>query len=591
MRCKWARMKQKGGIISGRKKATSLCLVAILLAIVLVTSLIGCGKEVSWTGEPTVHTKYGGVKGIEDEGDTWVWKGIPYAKAPVGELRWRAPQDPEPWDEVRYPTDSFDACSQPAMFQTFLPLGEVTCSEDCLYLNIWRPQTNEADLPVYFWIHGGGNYFGGAKVYHGATMANQSNMVVVVIQYRLGPLGWFNHPALKSGASTEEKSGNFGTLDTIKALEWVRDNIEAFGGDPNNITIAGESAGAHNVTNLLISPLAVGLFHRAISQSGGMQTVSVDAGITRANTTIEKLLVSDGTAKDQSEAKEYRESMSYAEIEEYLRVKDAKDIIEAQLDRFVSMNPYGAYEDGVVIPGSVLSTIESGDYNRVPIILGSNEYETKLLLPLLHAMIKTSSGHSWFDLYRVLDPEDPLSLDDVMPTQADKDLYEALGYYGSRNWKAKYVDAIARRLKEEQNDVYAYLFKWGGEGSGPEPFDFIFGAAHAMEIPFFFGSDRSLLGYSFTEENRSGREELQEAMMAYVAQFVAIGDPNKPGSGLAEWEEWSNVEGEPKAIIFDATKTEANIGMMSEEVTQADVQAAVDKLPPGIRSIVQAIIW
>ena len=112
-----------------------------------------------------------------------------------------------------------------------------------------------------------------------------------------------------------------------------------------------------------------------------------------------------------------------------------------------------------------------------------------------------------------------------------------------------------------------------------------------MEIPFFFSSDKSLLGYSFTEENRPGREELQEAMMAYVAQFVASGDPNESGSGLQEWEVWSNVDGESKAIIFDATKTEADIGMMSEEVTQADVQAAVDKLPPSIRSIVQAIIW
>ena len=574
----------------GRKKAVSACLVSILLAVILAAGLTGCAKEGAWTGEPIVQTKYGAVKGAEGGPNTWVWRGIPYAKPPVGELRWKAPQGPEPWEGIRHSTASCDVCSQPAYSPTFLPLGKATGSEDCLYLNIWRPQTDETDLPVYFWIHGGANNFGGAKDYNGAPVANRSNMVVVVIQYRLGPLGWFNHPALKSGATDEEKSGNFGTLDTIKALEWVRDNIQAFGGNPKNVTIAGESAGAHNVTNLLISPLAAGLFHRAISQSGGMQTVSIDQGVARANATIENLLVADGTAKDQAAAKQYQEGMSLAETEEYLRGKDAEDLIEAQLDETGSMDTHYTYGDGVVIPGSVVSVIESGDYNQVPVVLGSNEYETKLFLPLYGATTKTSGGHIWLELFRVLN-QDPLSLDDVMPTQADRDLYEACGYYGSRNWKAKYVDSIARQLKEQQDDVYAYLFKWGGKGSGPEPFDFIFGAGHAMEIPFFFGSDRSLFGYSFTEENRPGREELQQAMMSYVAQFAATGDPNEPASGLPKWEQWSNVDGGPKCIVFDATFTEADVHMMSEEVTMADVQTAVDELPPDIRRVVRLFIW
>lgn len=575
----------------GRKKAVSACLISVMLAVVLAAGLTGCAQEEAWTGNPTVQTRYGAIEGVQGGADTWAWKGIPYAKPPVGELRWKGPQDPEPWEGVRESTASCDVCSQPAYSPTFIPLGEATGSEDCLYLNIWRPQTDETDLPVYFWIHGGSNVFGGAKVYDCTAIASHSNMVVVVIQYRLGPFGWFNHPALKSAASAEEKSGNFGTLDTIKALEWVQANIEAFGGNPNNVTIAGESAGAHNVTNLLISPLAAGLFHRAISESGGMQTVPIDAGIARANATIEKLLVADGTAEDEAAAKEYREGMSLADIEEYLRAKDAEDIIEAQLNETGSMDGHDTYEDGIVIPGGVVSVIESGDYNQVPVVLGSNQYETKLFLPLYGATTKTSGGHIWLELFRVLNPEDPLSLDDVMPTQADRDLYEACGYYGSRNWKAKYVDSIARQLKEQQDDVYAYLFKWGGEGSGPEPFDFIFGAGHAMEIPFFFGSDRSLFGYSFTEENRPGREELQQAMMAYVAQFAATGDPNKPDSGLPKWEQWSNVDGGPKCIVFDATFTEAGIDMMSEEVTAVDVQAAVDDLPADIKRVVRGWLW
>lgn len=574
-----------------QKKTISICLTSILLVVVLAASLIGCAKGEAWTGDPTVQTNYGAIKGVEAGAANWVWEGIPYAKPPVDALRWKAPQDPEPWDGTRNSTDSFDVATQPATSETWNPLGSITGSEDCLYLNIWRPQTDETNLPVYFWIHGGSNVFGGARDYNGASIASRCNMVVVVIQYRLGPFGWFNHPALKTGATVEEKSGNFGTLDTIKALEWVQGNIEAFGGDPNNVTIAGESAGAHNVTNLLISPLAAGLFHRAISESGGLTTTSVDEGIAYANATIDNLLIADGTVEDKAATEKYREAMSYAEIEEYLRGKDTGDIIEAQLNKYGSLDSHCAYEDGVVLPGSVLSTIESGNYNQVPIILGGNEYETKCFLPLFGAAVPTSSGHTWFDLYKVLDPKDPLSLDEVMPTQADKDLYEACGYYGARNWKAKYVDAIARQLKEQQDNVYAYLFKWGTKGSGPEPFDFILGAGHAMEIPFFFGSNESLFGYSFTEDNRSGREELQTAMMAYLAQFAATGNPNKPGPGLPEWEQWSNITGEPKCIVFDATFTEANIGMMSEEVTQADIQEAVDKLPPKMQPIVRAFMW
>lgn len=575
----------------GGKKATSPCLVSILLAVVLAAGLTGCAKEEAWTGDPTVETRYGAVAGVQGGADTWVWKGIPYARPPVGELRWKAPQDPEHWEGVRDSTDSCDVCTQPVHAENWVPLGVVAGGEDCLYLNVWRPQTDETGLPVYLWIHGGANVFGGAKEYDGAPMASRSNMVAVVIQYRLGPFGWFNHPALKSDATEEEKSGNFGTLDTVKALEWVRDNIAAFGGNPYNVTIAGESAGAHNVTNLLVSPLAAGLFHRAISQSGGVTLASVDAGIARANATIENLLEADGTAADEAAAREYREAMSLADIEEYLRGKDAEDIVKAQLNEYGSMDGCDAYEDGIVLPGSVLSSIESGDYNKVPIILGCNEYEAKPFLPLYGAMTPTSSGHVWFELLAVLDPDNPLTLDEVMPTQADKDLYETCGYYGSRVWKAKCVDSIAMKLKEQQDDVYAYLFKWGGVGSGPVPFDFLIGAGHATEIPFFFGSDADVFGYSFTEENRPGREELQHAMMAYVAQFAATGNPDAPGSGLPEWEQWSNTDGGPKCIVFDATFTEADIGMMSEEVTVEDVQRAIGELPPAVQDTVRMFIW
>ncbi|MDH4366978.1 MAG: carboxylesterase family protein, partial [Dehalococcoidia bacterium] len=262
-----------------------------------------------WEGKPLVTTQYGKVRGGEAEGNTFVWKGIPYAQPPVNELRWKAPQDPEPWYGVLEAAEDPERCLQPAMSRTWHSLGYNVGSEDCLYLNIWRPQTEETDLPVYFWIHGGSNNFGGCADYDGAGIASRSNMVVVVIQYRLGPFGWFNHPALYDG-DPEGDSGNFGTLDCIKALEWVRDNIAAFGGDPDNVSVAGESAGAHNTMSLVISPLASGLFHRAVSESGGMQIVSVEHGIGMANATIDNLLVADGTCANLAEAAAYRAGMS-----------------------------------------------------------------------------------------------------------------------------------------------------------------------------------------------------------------------------------------------------------------------------------------
>ena len=230
---------------------------------------------------------------------------------------------------------------------------------------------------MYVWIHGGGNNFGAAMLYDGAALASLSNMVVVVIQYRLGPLGWFYHPALKQGVSPEEASCNYGTLDTIQALKWVKENISVFGGDPGVVTVAGQSAGGHNVMNLLVSPLAKGLFHRAIGQSGGMVVQAVSKGTDTANATIDKLLFTDGRAPDLIGAADCRKAMSDADIAGYLRSKSAEEIIRAQINSRGSIEFHPAYADGVVIPGDWKEVILSGSYSRVPVMLGSNYDEVK----------------------------------------------------------------------------------------------------------------------------------------------------------------------------------------------------------------------
>lgn len=510
-----------------------------------------------------VMTKYGLVQGYRTQDrEVVIWKGIPYAKPPVGDLRWKAPEDPEPWEGVLDATEHAQKCAQLRTYPDWRTDPVMEGSEDCLYLDIYRPARNWRGLPVYVWIHGGANNFGAASDYDGSALAEKGKMIVVVIQYRLGPLGWFYHEALQHAGDPINNSGNFGALDTIQALRWIKENIKAFGGNRNKITIAGESAGAHNVMNLVISPLAKGLFHRAISQSGGMTTEPVQKGTERAEVTIRKLLEDDGYTWDDWD------SWTREQKEAYLRSQTAEEII---LTRYGKLGTHFAVEDGTVIPGSVVQVIRSGNYNKVPMILGANKYEMKAFLPMYGALLPEPLNTRWPALrYAVLDLGMPL--DNYLPTDFDKDLYEVTGYYGSLNWIAKFVDERARALvaQKAQRNVYAYRFAW----DGPDPYSFVYGACHAAEIPFFFGEDTGLWGYAFSPGNDTpGRQALSEVMMGYLKRFVRSGSPNGPG--LPKWRPWSNKEGKPKFIHLDADEDNPIIGMSTEELTIPAVQAAL----------------
>jgi len=534
-----------------------------LLILMLVVGTIACSSSETqpttlhtpspWTGNATVRTLYGPVEGFEDRGETWAWKAIPYAKPPVGELRWKAPQDPNQWNVTRAETRFCSECTQ------YDISNSVVGSEDCLYLNIWRPKSEEGDLPVYFWIHGGGNSMGTAsdEGYNGANIASKSNMVVVTVNYRLGPLGWFTYPALRSGEPGHESddSGNYGTLDLIEALKWVQANIEAFGGDSANVTIAGESAGAINVFSLLISPPAKNLFHKAIAQSGIPTARLMVDGEGGAHAAILKLLVNDGTATDAQAAQKYLDSLSNAQVEAYLRSKSGAELLKAYESGYFGMIsfPY-IFEDGTVIVETGFDTFETGTYpNKVPIMLGTTKEETKLFL--------------------FLDPS----------FVGKDELYQAVASYSSDLWKAIGVDSVARELRSypDQPNVYVYQFLWGAGGDAgksaiPAPWGFRLGACHSLDIPFFFGNDiwngqLSLL--VFNKENRPGRESLSNAMMAYVAQFARTGDPNKSGSGLTEWHAWSNAVDEPKCILFNVQGDMLYLAMSNAELTASGVKA------------------
>ncbi|HBF90155.1 MAG TPA: carboxylesterase family protein, partial [Hyphomonas atlantica] len=225
----------------------------------------------------------GEVVGTSGAADTMAWYGIPFAAPPVGELRWRAPRPAEAW-AGRYEAIKPDReCVQyDNLFDGADADWTLTGSEDCLYLNVWAPSdAGDQPLPVMVWIHGGANIGGSAGMYEMGHLAAQGDVIVVAINYRLAMLGWFAHPSLVATAETDlDRSMNFALLDQIAALEWVQENISAFGGDVENVTVFGQSAGAFNIAALMSSPLSDGLFHKAIMQSGGFQSAAYEDAVS-----------------------------------------------------------------------------------------------------------------------------------------------------------------------------------------------------------------------------------------------------------------------------------------------------------------------
>lgn len=308
-----------------------------------------------------VETSYGSVEGmsVTEDGDVvHVFRGVPYAAPPVGDLRWRPPQPPESWDGVRDATEWAHRCPQGESSQ-----GTGDISEDCLYLNVNTPAESTDDaLPVMVFYHGGGLTTGTAnsEVYNDPSLPTHG-VVLVTVNSRLGPMGYMAHPAL-TAESEHDASGNFGTLDLVASLEWVQENIEAFGGDPDNVMIFGESGGGTKTLSLLSSPLAEGLFHRAAIQSGSAlispeRTTTLDSAEARG----ERIAAELGVQDDESVLSALRE----ASWEDVIAAGSADDVgFQANL-----------VVDGWVLPVSVHETFQQGRQHDVPIIVGANAGE------------------------------------------------------------------------------------------------------------------------------------------------------------------------------------------------------------------------
>jgi para-nitrobenzyl esterase len=507
------------------------------------------------SSEAIRDTADGPIIGFVDDNETLAWFGIPFSAPPLGKLRWAAPRPPQPWQKNRDAIAFKNAC-----VQLWGPLvgitgkeGQVVGNEDCLYLNVWAPRNNSdtdsVGLPVMFWIHGGGNSIGTANTYPGHRLAGSENVVLVTINYRLGLLGWMSHPALRGeGRSTSDASGNYGNLDMIAALEWVQKNIASFGGDQDNVTIFGESAGGLNVYSLMASPLAKGLFHQAIAQSGSTSTTPLwraenfadekqPGEALSSSEWLSMQLQFAGKAQDRKSAKAAQLAMSDQDILAFMRSRSPEQILQ-EINGGAGM--YRAPQnlrDGIVLPKESLLTIfQSPDrYNDVPLMTGSNRDEAKLFMAQDPKFVERRFG--------------------FIPRIRDIDLYNDTSDYISDTWKARAVDEVAAVISaNSEQGVYAYRWDWD-EGAKNWLVDYstLIGAGHGMEVAFVFDDFEGgiLIPGFYNEENIPGRDELAKEMRSYWSQFATTGDPASGRDGdLSKWDAWNNSG--PNLMVFDS---------------------------------------
>jgi para-nitrobenzyl esterase len=488
------------------------------------------------------------------------WDDIPYAQPPIGSLRWKAPRKLETSEHLNIikPQNNNFCVQEPSGLGGSDGDSFFSGTEDCLYLDIKRPEKIDKELlPVMFWIHGGGNTSGLKDLYDFSAMVKKHNVLVVSINYRLGPFGWFTHPSIQDLQSDLDKTSNFGTLDIIAALEWVQSNISLFGGDPNNVTIFGESAGGHNVLSLLVAKQAKNLFHKAISQSGYTTTYSKQSAYKQTSKSSTSKHTSwnvvNKIIKDKS--LDLTQDRDTIKVRELLKSLTAEEFFKYYAERPSYENLTILTADGIVIPEIGLTkALSKREYvNHVPTIAGSNKDEVKLWLA--SAKYFVDLDHSFFgSIFGV--PKVVLN---------DKDAFNLFNSYRSRAWKIRGVDDPLRSLHISGNkDLYAYRYDWDDHRRFIiANFRELIGAAHATEIPLLTGNNKLVGEYGFLIYPRGPSKRFtSKNMMKFWTYFAKNGKPGISSSGV-EWLKYNGQEGTPSNyIILDNKK---NLRMQTDE--------------------------
>ena len=487
------------------------------------------------------------------------WDDIPYAKPPIGELRWKAPRKINNLSQIIIPKENNFCVQKPSGMGGSEGDGFFSGSEDCLYLDVKTPLNKiNRKLPVMFWIHGGGNTSGLKDLYDFSTMVNRHNVIVVSINYRLGPFGWFTHPAIQGLQTGIDKSSNFGTLDIIEALKWVQSNISLFGGDPDSVTIFGESAGGHNVLSLLASQQAKGLFHKAISQSGYTTSIDVNAAYkqdkdtpTSNHTTyniVNRILKQKSINNDQ-------ETIDKSELRGMLLDLKSEEFFSYYADRPSYEEIPLLTADDVVVPLIGLSNaLSSKDHlNVVPTIAGSNRDEVKLWL---------GSAEYFVDLK--FSPIGKL-LGIPKVSLKDEEAFEIFNHYRSSAWKLRGVDGPLRSMKEAGNkNLYAYRYDWDDHRRFiVGDFRKLIGAAHATEVPLLTGNNKLVGDYGFLIYPRGPSKRFtSKNMMKFWANFAKEGAPGKSTNSI-KWDAYDDAD-RSNFMILDRR---SNLKMSSDTIS------------------------
>jgi para-nitrobenzyl esterase len=483
----------------------------ILMVVAVMQTLV-------WTvpvlAQETVTIDAGKLKGATEAGVT-SFKGIPYAAPPVGELRWRPPQPAAKWIGVRQATEYGHDCMQLPFPSDAAPLGTAP-AEDCLVANVWVPEHHTGKLPVMVWIYGGGWVNGGSSpsVYDGSQFAKQG-LVFVSFNYRLGRFGFFAHPAL-TAESKDGMLGNYGYMDQIAALKWVQRNAAAFGGDPNQVTVFGESAGGFSVHMLMTSPLAKGLFERAMVESGGgrllLNSTGVHEGINR-RPSGEEIGVNFAKAKGIT-------GTDAAALEK-IRALPADAIVDgmnmASMQAAESTYP-GPMIDGKVVVGQIETLYKEGKYQHVPFVVGANSLDIGFSRATTKEELFAPFGAS---AKAAEDAYDAASSSNIrflgMKVAADGFMIEPARF-------------VAKTLSSQGAPVWEFRFGYVATSLRKQ----LPGAPHATEIPYVFDTVKAKYGADLSADD----EKIAQQTNTYWANFAKTGNPN--GKGLPGWPQFNS---------------------------------------------------
>jgi para-nitrobenzyl esterase len=471
----------------------------------LATTLMTCALSsyAAGAGQPRVKTANGALEGRFEEGDVRVFKGIPYAAPPVGALRWQSPKPRRAWKGVRQATAFGPRCMQRALFSDMVFRSDGV-SEDCLYLNVWTPAKNAGErLPVLVYFYGGGLLAGDSSEprYDGASMARQG-IVALTVNYRLGVFGFMAHPEL-TAESPHKASGNYGFMDQAGALQWVRRNIKAFGGDPQRITIAGESAGSYSVSVQVASPLARNLIAGAIGESGAMMGLAPLPSLADA----------------QAVGQRFADQLGAPTLAQ-LRALPASTLLEATARPDAPR--FGAIVDGYVLPQAPAAIYASGQQAKLPLLAGWNSAEGHAhdvlgAAPATEESFKAALQRLYGDK---ADAARQAYAGDI--EQAARELASDR-FIGFGTWR--WIDLHARTSGKP---VYRYYYAHPrpASKSGVPP---ALGAGHSAEIEYVMGNLDGNEVYAWTPDDRAVSRQAQ----AFFANFIKTANPN--GDGLPRW--------------------------------------------------------